>query len=107
MSRTYRRKVPHGKTELKWELREWRIYDNHKTLPTQIDPKSKEGIRRIARYHSDGGTTRFKEPGPAWYRNMTVERPQRRETKRQIHCWIRNEEFVVILNSKEPLDYWT
>lgn len=107
MARTYRRKVPHGKTEISWELRNWDDYSLSNPNPPPIDPKSKEGKRRIARYHADIGTVRHKEPGPAWYRHMTVERPQRRDAKHQLHRYMRDSDFVVILNDKDPLDYWT
>lgn len=107
MSRTFRRKVPHGKTDIKYELFDYVNWPCNWMHPTPIDPKSKEGKRRIARYRSDGGTVRFKEPGPSWYRHLTVERPQRLEARRQLRRFFRDKDYAVILNAKEPLDYWT
>lgn len=107
MSRTYRRKVVYGKTDLCWEMRDHDAYSISNPDPPPIDPKSKEGKRRIARWHSDGGTVRSKEPGPSWYRYMFVERPQRREAQYQLRRVLLGEEFEVMLNAKEPLMYWT
>lgn len=74
--------------------------------PPQIDPKSEEGKKRIAIFYSDK-TFKFKEPGPAWFRNVFVERPQRRKAKRQLDAYMKDTETVVILNAKDPLRYWT
>lgn len=104
MSRTTRRKVVQNHHKLiKWELRDYTHYPLH----FQHDPKSKEGKRRLAVYHSDTGTHNFKEPGPSWFRNLFTERTQRREAKRQCNLYLRDTEYVVILNSKDPLEYWT
>lgn len=77
------------------------------TAIVTIDPKSKEGKLRIAQFRSDGGTSNFKEPGPSWFRNMFVERPQRQEARMKIQRFMRDEEYVVILNGKNALVYWT
>lgn len=104
MSRTYRQRDLFSVfINLNWVLRN---HDSDEIHPPLLDKKSKEGKKRIAKFHSDK-TIRFKEPGPAWYRHVTVERPQRREAKRQMREYLRNPEFVVILNAKDPLDYWT
>lgn len=71
-----------------------------------LDPSSKEYKIAIARYHSDGHKN-FKEPGPHWYRNIFTERPQRREAKRQLKLYIQNPDYEVVLNTKDPLVYWT
>jgi len=107
MSRTYRRKSGFGKTDLSRRLVDWANVTLSYPDPPSIDPKSEEGKRRLAKYHSDGGTHSFNEPGPTWFRTMFVERPQRREAKAKIHRYVRDENYVVILNAKNPLDYWT
>ncbi len=101
MSRTYRRKQP--KEDLFWHMRN---YDAETVTPPQVDPKSKEGKQRLARYRSDGHRN-HKELGPAWYRRIFVEVPQRRNAQRQLQRVVRGEEFEVLLNAKEPLRYWT
>lgn len=106
MSRTYRRKNDnHGE---KWEIgtfcRDHTLLGWHwKPYP----PGSVEYKRGLARYHSDVGTTPCKEPGPSWWRNLTTERKQRREGVRQLNKFINNPDYEVILNAKDPLDYWT
>jgi len=102
MSRTYRQRSNNW-FNLEWVLRD---HDADAITPPQIDRHSKEGKKRIAKFHSDK-TIRFQEPGPAWFRNLTTERPQRRNAKHQLYCYRRDPSFVVILNEKDPLDYWT
>lgn len=106
MSRTRRLKKQSDRYSF-WSL-EWHMRDHDVDAihPPQVDPKSKEGRKRIAQYHADQ-TVRFKEPGPHWFRNLTTERPQRREAVAQLYRYVHGEEFEVILNSKDPLDYWT
>ena len=49
MSRTYRRR--RYRYEYSWVLRDWIIVPF--VAPVQIDPRSREGRRAIARFHSD------------------------------------------------------
>lgn len=106
MSRTIRKKgnsrFNHFYT-LEWVLRDRESDAIH---PPQIDPKSKEGKKRLARFHSDK-CSHFKEPGPAWFRNVFVDRPHRRKAKLQLERYMKDTETVVILNAKDPLKYWT
>lgn len=102
MSRTYRQRSNNW-FNLEWVLRD---HDTDAITPPQIDRKSKEGKKRIAKFHSDK-TIRFQEPGPSWFRNLTTERPQRREAKYQLDLYRKGVEFEVMLNAKDPLDYWT
>jgi hypothetical protein len=103
VSRTYRDNCWNTFYSLEWVMRD--DYDANGAR-TYIDPKSKEGRKRLAKHRADKTMT-FKEPGPAWFRNLNTERPQRREAKAQLHRYVQGEEFEVILNSKDPLDYWT
>ena len=105
MSRTYRRKnqpIPRWVTHESRRIGEsfyWEYFP--------IDRDSREYAKRIAKYRSDAGTTSFREPGPAWFRNIFTERPQRREAKRQIRKYMMDEEFEIQLLDKNPLMYWT
>ncbi len=102
MTKTFRRKEP--RDDLRWLLRD---YDYYRGYDVQtIDPRSDEGKKRLAMYHADGYRG-HKEPGPSWYRNLTAERPQRREAKKQLRKYLKNPEMEVILEAKVPLDYWT
>lgn len=56
--------------------------------------------------HRDN-TFRCKEPGPAYFRNLYTERPQRRESKRQLNKFLLDPEFEVLLDSKAHLEYYT
>lgn len=107
MSRTYRQRDQFSIfINLRWVLRDHDACPVEFPVTPQIDPKSKEGKKRIAKFYADK-TFNFKEPGPHWFRNLNTERPQRREAKRQLGRYMRDPEFVVILNAKDPLDYWT
>lgn len=103
MSRTYRRK--NEKHEYRWVLRNWDVWPWCSNY-TKYDAHSKEGIKALAEFHADWYRS-FREPGPAWFRNMFTERPQRREAKRQIKKFMLDKEYEVILNPKDPLEYWT
>jgi len=93
------------------------VYDEHGNFAkiargenlyeVMYSPKSTEGKRRLAKWHSDGGTTSFKEPGPSWFKNLFTTRPNRRTAKREIHKWIRNEEYEVQLHPIGKRVYWT
>jgi hypothetical protein len=106
VSRTTRRKGTKNYNPfytLEWQMRDRNSDAIH---PPQLDPKSKEGKKCLARFYSDKYSS-FKEPGPAWYRNLLTERPQRRYAKHQLALYMKDTETEVILNSKDPLDYWT
>lgn len=104
MSRTYRKRNPHDIAFAKQEL--VRIAPYHLEW-VKLDPKSKQYKTAVAKVTSDAYKA-FKEPGPAWFRNLWTERPQRREAKRELYKYLRaNGEYEVMLLPKNPLDYWT
>jgi hypothetical protein len=111
MSRTYRRKDLKADsswlyTEVEYNFTEtghWYRWGFHRV---PVDRTTKEFKKELARYHSDTYSN-CKEPGPAWFRLLHTERPQRREAKRQLRNYIQDIEYVVILNAKDPLEYWT
>jgi hypothetical protein len=104
MSRTIRRK--NETHEYYWILRDW-IFSSSLLMRNIIDPQSNSGKKRLAKFHSDAGTTKCKEPGPKWFRNLMTERPQRRYAKNELRKFILDTEHIVILNSKDKLKYWT
>lgn len=67
---------------------------------------SKEGKKRLAKYFSDNGTHKFKEPGPSWFRNLHCTRPYRRKVKNELRKFLLDEEYEIDYN--EPyVPYWT
>jgi len=68
---------------------------------------SKEYARGVAKYHSDAGTTNFKEPGPSWFRNKFNTKPSRAGARNEINKWLRNEDYEVIAETHPHLPYWT
>lgn len=72
----------------------------------KISSKSKRGKAILAKTRKDS-TFRFKEPGPAWWRNLTHDRPLRRFMKNEIHKFMKDETYEVPHYSRLKLDYWT
>lgn len=112
MSRTYRRKPSSKRHFSYYFLTHESIFiktdfGTYHHIWVKRDTESKEYKRDMAKFYSDSGTFKFKEPGPSWFRNLYTERPQRREAKRQLHKYLLDQEFEVILNPKDRLDYWT
>ena len=106
MSRTFRRKSGDNQDKKYVLSKHVRVPGSYFWYREPMKPNSAEYIKTNARYHSDNYRN-FKEPGPSWFRNLTAERPQRREAKRQLYKYMHDPEFEVILNGKDPLDYWT
>ena len=105
MSRTIRRK--NETWEYSWVLRDWNDGWPYYLRKPNLDQNSSAGKLKINKYHRDNDTSHYKEPGPSWFRNLETERPQRREAKRQLRKYLQGEDIEVILNPKDPLDYWT
>lgn len=106
MSRTKRRKQA-LEYDMYWCLTEYvRVPNSWQWVRVPIPPKTKEYKKALAEYHSDAFRN-FKEPGPSWYRNLFAERPQRRTSKHELHKFMLDEEYEVMLNPKDKLPYWT
>lgn len=106
MSRTYRRKG--GDTyQLKWFIRDWEFDENGNSVLVQYIKGGKKYNEGLARYHSDGGTSNFKEPGPSWFRNLFTERPQRQYNRRELKKFMQNVEYEPMIINKGHVPYWT
>ncbi len=104
MSRTYRRKQP--RDDHYWLLAEWVCIGWKRITRLMVDPKSEKGKELLAKYHSDAYRN-FKEPGPAYWRNLTAERPHRRHCKNELRKYASGLEVEVILDNMPHLEYWT
>lgn len=106
MSRTYRRKTG-DQTSKHWATSKCKIVPGYRYWEwVPLDPNTIEYKRELAHYYSDNYKG-FKEPGPSWFRNLHTERPQRRAAKRQLSEYMKNPSYEVILNAKDPLEYYT
>ena len=103
MSRTYRNR---DDSDIWWATQELVRYEPYKWNWFKLDPSSKEAKIKKAKLRSDAYKA-FKEPGPAWFRNLMTERPQRRFAKNEIRKWMLDAEYEVMILSKHPLEYWT
>ena len=105
MSRTYRfRKSNYKIHEDRVLIRyDWRNCDY---TFTHIDPDSKEGKERLARFHSDVKKRAWIKFGPMWFYNLYCQRPYRRNAKYQIQRYIKDTEFEIQLRRKPSREYW-
>lgn len=83
MSRTYRRR--RQRYEYRWVLRDWKAGAPLGTA-VLLDPRSPEGRRRIARFHSDSEFT-MRSPAPRWYRKV-FDRRLRTLNGNQLRRWL-------------------
>ena len=81
MSRTYRRRGQ--RHEYYWVLFDLR---SGAPLDAKLDPRSREGRRAIARFHSDTEVT-MAGSAPRWYRRV-FDRRQRIFNDRQLRRWL-------------------
>ena len=70
MSRTYRRRG--DRYEYRWVLREHE-WVNGTRVPFRLDPRSKEGRKALAYFHSDAQVT-MRSGAPRWYRRVHDKR---------------------------------
>jgi hypothetical protein len=88
MSRTYRRcGERHGYA---WVLRDYR-WVNGALVPFPIDPRSREGRRAIARFHSDAYWT-LRSTAPRWYRRIFDHR-LRTANDKQLRRWLYGADY--------------
>lgn len=121
MSRTYRRK---GMKLPEWKNRKY--FKKYEELDLSIlktvheretgysyrymvsfKEDSKEYKKLKAKYHSDNGTERFKEPGPMWFIRKYSQVPYRVKCKNELAKYKKYIDHEIILESMPKLDYWT
>lgn len=120
MSRTYRRRhtTKNGMwSDLEWFTSEWvypfaddSIYSWPRySLRVPFEKNSFEYRKGKAEFHSDAGTTSFKEPGPGWFRRMHFKR-YKMKVRTELTKYLKNTEYEVDLHDsteKYKMDYWT
>lgn len=94
MSRTYRRR--RHRYEYRWVLRDWA--DAPFFSPLLIDPRSNEGRRALARFHSDNEIT-LRSTAPRWYRK-TFDRRLRTFNDKQLRRWLANPEYDPVMQAR-------
>jgi hypothetical protein len=95
MSRTYRRRGE--RHEYRWVL-----YDRSDATPWWahglLDPRSKEGRRAIARFHSDAEVT-MRSGVPHWFCKIFKRRERNADT-RELLRWLADPEYDPIMQSR-------
>ena len=113
MSRTYRRKnsTRNGMwCDLEWYTSDW-IHpwiDSGcwHSVRIPFEKGSEEWKKGVARFHSDGATNQFKEPGPSWFRNI-FQRKYRRKAERELQKFMMDEDYEPMIERMPVMDYWT
>ena len=93
MSRTYRRR--RHRYEYRWVLRDWT--DVSFVAPLLIDPRSPEGRRAIARFHSDNEIT-MRSAAPRWYRKL-FDRRLRTFNNKQLRRWLADPGYDPVIQA--------
>ena len=92
MSRTYRRR--RHRYEYRRVLRDWKVGAPF-GAPILIDPRSPEGSRAIARFHSDKEVT-MGGAAPRWYRKVFDRRLRSRNDK-QLRRWLADPRYDPVI----------
>jgi hypothetical protein len=92
MSRTYRRRGQ--RHEYRWVLFDWEI---GAPVGSLLDPRSREGRRAIARFHSDKEIT-MRSAAPRWYRKV-FDRRLRTFNDKQIRRWLANPGYDPVMQA--------
>jgi hypothetical protein len=98
MSRTYRRR--RHRYEYRWVLRDWIIAPY--VAPVPIDPRSPEGRRAIARFHSDKEVT-MGGAAPRWYRKV-FDRRLRTLNDKQLRRWLADPGYDPVMQVRHRHD---
>lgn len=72
----------------------------------RLDPKSKEGRKALAQFHSDKKDRVMIWNGPSWYHREFSQKPYRTRAKKEIFRFFKNPEYEVIIENKPPREYW-
>ena len=99
MSRTYRRKQG-IKEDQWWVLREWYCG----LYVVRHSPRSKEGKKRLAKYHSDAEVTM--QQVPKWYKVAFCRRPFRRKEKQALYRAVFHGEDKFPVPKNDAMYYW-
>lgn len=104
MSRTYRCKKDKHLIEYHSILRDWNYYPS---LEYYIfEPNSKEGRKRLAKFHSDNACYIRNWHGPSWYHNLYSQRPYRRDCKKQIQKCIKYDYDISMLRKPKRIYFY-
>jgi hypothetical protein len=99
MPRTYRRR--HQRYEYRWVLRDWEA-----AVPigatVMFDPRSSQGRRALARFHSDNEIT-MRGAAPRWYRKV-FNRRLRTFNEKQLRRWLADPGYDPIMQASHHHD---
>lgn len=115
MSRTYRFK---GEDKYRiidsWVLEEYEYvwidkgngYQWREWTTVHIDQNSKEGKKRLARFHSDKKRHVMVWNAPGWFNRLFSQKPHRMAAKKELHKFKLDPEHEVIISKPHQEYYW-
>lgn len=71
-----------------------------------ISRNSKQGRKKLALMHSDAKRSWMNYRGPAWFRREFAQKPYNTRAKNELHRYMRNPDYEVVLESMPHLPYW-
>jgi len=63
--------------------------------------------KTMSQRDGSNSTVKYKEPEPAWFRNLTSERPLRRKHKNELRKFKLDSNYEPDIIDKGRLKYWT
>ena len=99
MSRTYRRR--RHRYEYSWVLHDWKAVVPSGTT-VLLDPRSPEGRRVIARFHSDNEVT-IGSAAPRWFRKV-FDRRLRTFNDKQLRRWLADPGYDPVMQARHRHD---
>ena len=93
MSRTYRRRG--SRHEHPWVLQQL-VFERGRYRQLSIDPRSTEGRRAIARFHSDSGIAIYGGV-PHWFRRI-FKRSQKDANAQELLRWLADRDYDLVID---------
>lgn len=71
-----------------------------------IERDSQAGRKKLAEFHSDKKDHWMNYKGPAWFRREFAQKPYKVRAKAELHRYMRNPDYEVVIESMPHLPYW-
>ena len=71
-----------------------------------IERNSREGRKKLAKFHSDKKHHWMNYRGPSWFRREFAQKPYKVRAKAELHRYMRDPDYEVVIESMPHLPYW-
>ena len=72
----------------------------------KISRHSREGRVKLAKFHSDKKDYWMNYRGPSWFRREFGQKPYKARVRAELHRYMRNPDYEVVIESMPHLPYW-